>query len=148
MSCDIQNLLQIPMIIYFMTEQRKNWSKHYFTVGTVLTQKLVSVLNQVSDDFRGVGFSLKSGFKKIVLTQELVLVLNWVSGKYCLHQFFLYHLGAIGLSKRKCLVLTWWWSAEPQCNALFKNLYKLYQWNCFHILVVRLGIVVHQYNFC
>ena len=51
---------------------------------------MVSVLNQVSDDFRGVGFSLKSGFKKIVLTQELVFVLNRVSQKYSLHQFFLY----------------------------------------------------------
>ena len=36
-----------------------------------------------------VGFSLKSGFKKIVLTQKLVLVLNRDSQKYCLHQFFL-----------------------------------------------------------
>ena len=37
-----------------------------------------------------VGFSRKSGFKKIVLTQELVLVLNRDSQKYCLHQFSLY----------------------------------------------------------
>ena len=40
--------------------------------------------------YTGVGFSLKSGFKKIVLSQALVLVLNRVSRKYCLHQFFLY----------------------------------------------------------
>ena len=40
--------------------------------------------------YTGVGFSLKSGFKKIVLTQELVLVLNGDIQKYCLHQFFLY----------------------------------------------------------
>ena len=31
-------------IIMFL--KRNNWFKHYFTVGIVLTQKLVSVLNQ------------------------------------------------------------------------------------------------------
>lgn len=56
----------------------------------MLTQELISVLNQVSDDLHRSGFSLKSGFKKIVLTQELILVLNRVSQKDCLHQFFLY----------------------------------------------------------
>ena len=43
--------------------------KHFFTVGTVLTQKLFLIS----------GFSLKSGFKKILPTQKLILVLNWES---------------------------------------------------------------------
>ena len=54
---------------------------HYFTVGTVLTPKLVLVLNQYSDYLHQVGFSLKSGFKDIVLTPKLVLVLNGYSQK-------------------------------------------------------------------
>ena len=61
-------------------------------VGTVVTQELISVLNQVSDDLHRSCFSLKAGFKKKLLTQELILVLNLVSQKYCLDQFFFFSL--------------------------------------------------------
>ena len=52
------------------------------------TKKDKGIIGQTP--YTGVGFSLKSGYKKIVLTQELVLVLNQVSQKYCSQQFFLY----------------------------------------------------------
>ena len=37
------------------------------------------------------GFSLKSGFKKILLTQTMFLDINLDSRKYCLHQTFFYY---------------------------------------------------------
>ena len=47
---------------------------HYFTVGTMLTQKMFLDLNCYSDDMcKKVGFRHKSGFKKIVPTPKLLL---------------------------------------------------------------------------
>ena len=40
--------------------------------------------------FTDVGFHLKSGFKKLLYSQMLVFTLILDSGKYCVHQFFLY----------------------------------------------------------
>ena len=59
-----------------------NWFKPYFTVGTVLTPTFVLVLIRIQITYTKLGFSRKSGFKKIVLTPKLgLLVLNWDSRK-------------------------------------------------------------------
>ena len=73
------------------------WVKYYFIESTVLTQKLVRVLNQDSDDlhrslflssseiqensaYTEVGFSPKSGFTETVLTPKFPL--KYIIAKY------------------------------------------------------------------